>query len=325
MIQIRRSGILLPGSDKDLERLRDEFNSSHCILLPNLFEVSLLEFIQDRIAQAEFYQRVHDDIVPPAVDLCLKDDTTIGLLHFLVNDQHFFDMVQQITGFGPIGCFSGSVYRMDPELPHSDSWHDDLIEHRILAMSVNLSPDVYSGGILQIRNRHSGHIVHEVANTGFGTGIVFKLTPDLEHRVSNVEGQVAKTAFAGWFKSQPDYHILLEENYSKAKSNHEGIAKSQLWDSDYSLTLNSKVRIPDGVIYRNGVEETSIFDIDAGLCYGLDAVGSRAWKLLADSGSLQTLFRGMAEEYDVSAKDLGEDILNLANELLAKGLIKIID
>jgi hypothetical protein len=325
MIQIRRSGTVFSGSDKDLKRLRDEFNYTHCILLPNPFEVSLLEFIQNRIAQAEFYERVHEDIVPPAVDFTLRDDTTLGLLHFLVNDQHFFDMVQQITGFGPIGCFMGSVYRMDPRQRHYDSWHDDLIEHRILAMSINLSPDVYRGGFLQIRNRQSGQIVHEVANTGFGNSIIIKLAPDLEHCVSSVEGRVSKTAFAGWFKSEPDYHLLLQESYSKTMSHDESMKESLFRKPNHILTLDNQVSIAEGVIYRTGVEETSIFDIDTGLCYGLDAIGSRAWKLLAERSCLQAVFQSMAEEYDVSHEDLRQDIFNLVNELHAKGLIRIMD
>ena len=38
--------------------------------------------------------------------------------------------------------------------------------------------------------------------------LVFGLAGELEHRVTDVEGLVLKTAFAGWFRSQPDFLSL---------------------------------------------------------------------------------------------------------------------
>jgi hypothetical protein len=38
-----------------------------------------------------------------------------------------------------------------------------------------------------------------VNNTGFGDAILFRISKDLEHRVTEVVGEVAKTAYAGWF------------------------------------------------------------------------------------------------------------------------------
>ena len=45
-------------------------------------------------------------------------------------------------------------------------WHNDLLPHRMLTMSINLGAVPYQGGILQIRDRDSGEILTEVANTG---------------------------------------------------------------------------------------------------------------------------------------------------------------
>ena len=60
------------------------------------------------------------------------------------------------------------------ELAHSDSWHDDDGDGRMVALSLNLSTNGYRGGVLQIRDKQSGEILHEVANTGFGDAIVFR-------------------------------------------------------------------------------------------------------------------------------------------------------
>ena len=147
-----------------------------------------------------------------ASELCLTEDNlTSHLLDFLSNDAKLFQIVQHITGCTAIGCFEGRVYRMIPGHGHYDSWHNDMVEQRMVAMSINLSTEVYSGGVLQICEWPSRRILHEVANIGFGDSIIFRLSHHLKHRVTEVAGTVPKTAFAGWFKSQPDFLSLLTE------------------------------------------------------------------------------------------------------------------
>jgi hypothetical protein len=69
-------------------------------------------------------------------------------------------------------------------------------------MSVNLSPEIYGGGTLQLRNAHTRRVLREVANTGPGDAILFQIAPDLQHPVTAVTGAVPKSAFAGWFQSE---------------------------------------------------------------------------------------------------------------------------
>ena len=212
MIQLTRLGTNVSDTAEDLDCLREQFDQQHCIRLRALLEPQLLRAIQQQIERAEFYERVHEIVGPTnAVDLCMMENSASEALHLVVNDRKFVCVVEQVTGCCRIGSFFGSVYRLTPDLGHYDSWHADMKEGRLLALSVNLSTDVYRGGILQIRNEESGHIVHEVANTGPGDGIFFRIAPYLKHRVSSVEGTVARTAFAGWFYAQPDFHAWLKQ------------------------------------------------------------------------------------------------------------------
>jgi hypothetical protein len=104
---------------------------------------------------------------------------------------------------------------MIPDDGHYDSWHDDVVEHRLIGMSVNLSTKVYMGGAFQLRSRSSGLILYEVTNTGSGDCIVFRIDPHLEHRVATVEATASKTAFAGWFQAQPEFLSLLTKGSSE--------------------------------------------------------------------------------------------------------------
>jgi len=204
-----RGGAVAPCSDAALRAIAAEFDRCHCVRVPRLVDSDLLSELQERVERSAFVERVHEGIDANS-ELCLVDDAVCGLLQFLFNGRELFRFVQSISGCGRIGCFAGRVYRVVPGAGHHDAWHDDLGEHRMIAMSVNLGGE-YQGGILQIRERDSRRICHEVANTGPGDAIVFRLDPQLQHRITDVEGTTAKTAYAGWFRSQPDYAAVVNQ------------------------------------------------------------------------------------------------------------------
>nr|MBI3614216.1 2OG-Fe(II) oxygenase [Nitrospirota bacterium] len=212
MIQLTRSSTICTHSPSELDDLRQLFDRQHCVRLPQLLEPSLLQFIQRQIEQTAFDEFIDVNAEtgqPWGCEWRLRRGTTWGLLHLLANDPRLFQIIRQITGCAPIGCFSGRVYRVVPGHNHYDSWHDDCSDHRMIAMSINLSTEIYSGGVLQLRNVSSGEVIHEVANTGFGDAIIFRIDESLEHRLTDVAGTSAKTAFPGWFCSQPNFSDLL--------------------------------------------------------------------------------------------------------------------
>jgi hypothetical protein len=192
-----------------MDRLRTQFDGEHCIRLPGFIDAELLRFIHKRFEHARFDVRVHQNI---GVELSLADNVTLSLLHFLSNAPTLFDVIRQMTGCGRIGCFIGRVYRMAPGAGHYDSWHSDTTDHRLIGMSVNLGAPSYAGGIFRLREASSKKILCEAVNTGPGDAIVFRIARHLEHCVTAVEGTVPKTAFAGWFKSEPEFLSLLSRD-----------------------------------------------------------------------------------------------------------------
>src|SRR5438876_719811 len=85
MIQVTRTGTVFCGSADDLEDLKIQFDRQHCIRLPQLLEPQLLRLFQHQIDKAQFYERVHEHVVPPPVDLCMKPNKTAASLSFLMN------------------------------------------------------------------------------------------------------------------------------------------------------------------------------------------------------------------------------------------------
>jgi hypothetical protein len=51
-----------------------------------------------------------------------------------------------------------------------------------------------------------------IENPHLGDAVVFRIGPEFEHRICPVEGDVFRTAFAGWFYATPDFDELFLRN-----------------------------------------------------------------------------------------------------------------
>jgi 2-oxoglutarate-Fe(II)-dependent oxygenase superfamily protein len=205
--QLARGGFRrAPGAA--IEEARDTFKAAHCILAENFLERQLRDWIVQDLDAAPFRPRVgrdEDFDEEKPVDERLDDATKAGALLVAFNDPDLFAAVEQVTGCGRIGSFSGVVYRMIPGRGHMHPWHSDLDGNRLAAISVNLSPRGYNGGRLQIADAASTAIVHEIGNTGFGDAVIFELSDAVVHRVTEVTAGDPKISFAGWFMRAPTY------------------------------------------------------------------------------------------------------------------------
>jgi 2OG-Fe(II) oxygenase superfamily len=207
-IQITRTGTQSTLSEDDVRALRAGFDASHCIRLPGLLVPDLLAALLERIERARFEERIHQGIGSNR-ELWMTDPTVAGIFHVLSNARPLYELAEAVSGCGPIGSFSGRVYRVVPGCGHHDAWHDDMTDGRLVAMSLNLSREPFQGGVLQIRDRATRRIIHQVANTGPGDAIVFRLSHELQHRITEIEGRAPKTAFAGWFRARPAFTRIL--------------------------------------------------------------------------------------------------------------------
>lgn len=68
--------------------------------------------------------------------------------------------------------------------------------------------------------------------------------------------------------------------------------------------------------------ETVILGMHDGVYYGLDAVGTRIWQLAAAPTTLGAIADVLLAEYDVEAARAWEDLLAVAADLLAAGLLE---
>ena len=82
-----------------------------------------------------------------------------------------------------------------------------------------------------------------------------------------------------------------------------------------------RLRIPSDVVFRDLAGESVLLNLSTSTYFGLDAVGTRLWHLIADHGSTALAIETLLAEYDVDGLQLQKDVEALINQLLAKGLL----
>lgn len=200
LLEIGSSRTSVGGDPRAWNDVRAHFAQHHWVTLPGFLSPSVLARVQRGVARGVFVETRHERVSPPSIDLHMQPDATSGLLELLSNDPRLREAVEDLTGCRPLASFEGFIYRLTPDHGHHHNWHNDLMDGRRVALSVNLEAAPYAGGRLQIRAVESGDILSEVANVTAGDAVLFRIDAALQHRVTPVTGGV-KTAFAGWFRA----------------------------------------------------------------------------------------------------------------------------
>lgn len=82
-----------------------------------------------------------------------------------------------------------------------------------------------------------------------------------------------------------------------------------------------RLRVAENVVSRDLADESVLLNLDTGTYFGLDAVGTRLWHLLAEHGSPELAIETLLTEYDVDAPRLQKDVDTLIDQLIDKKLL----
>ena len=88
------------------------------------------------------------------------------------------------------------------------------------------------------------------------------------------------------------------------------------------FSLQDAVRVSDQVVFRELEGEAVLLNLETGVYFGLNDVGTRIWARLQQDGSLQNVFDTMQQQYSVEPQRLEKDILDLIEQMCAKGLVQ---
>jgi len=91
--------------------------------------------------------------------------------------------------------------------------------------------------------------------------------------------------------------------------------------STKSISLDDLVKIAPDVVFRDLDGEAVLLNLETGIYFGLNDVGTRMWNLIQEHGSLRKVFDQMLLEYEVTPEALEGDLCQLAAQLCEKGLL----
>lgn len=201
VLTVSRESTSIGANPDAVERARRQFATAHAIVLKEFLAPALLDWVRERVAQAQFRLKVH----PASGDEeCMYDNDAIWLLRFLLSDARVLRAVESLTGVDGLTKCQVRVYRFVPDSGQRHDWHDDVGEGRRLGLSINLSEAMFEGGNLQVRERESGRTTADIRNTGAGDAAIFMLGTRLQHQVLPVTGAQGRVVVAGWFRSESD-------------------------------------------------------------------------------------------------------------------------
>jgi Coenzyme PQQ synthesis protein D (PqqD) len=91
------------------------------------------------------------------------------------------------------------------------------------------------------------------------------------------------------------------------------------------LSSRSTVVAAKEQVSCNLAEEAVILNLNAGVYYGLNSVGTRVWNLIQERKTVQEIRDVILGEYDVDPDRCERDLLVLLRDLAANKLIKVED
>jgi hypothetical protein len=187
------------------------FRSAWHLRLPSLLDATTLAQVQAEVARQEFARYEHSGV---GIELTQRASRAVHRLVFLLSDRRVLDLVARIARVPRLGSFRGRLYRMEAGADHHDDWHDDICDTRVVALTLNVGAP-HAGGTLLMRRKDDEHFI-AIPNTTPGDAVLFRLDESLQHRVTNVESDAPKTAFAGWFCVEPDFEAQLRDARDRA-------------------------------------------------------------------------------------------------------------
>ena len=87
------------------------------------------------------------------------------------------------------------------------------------------------------------------------------------------------------------------------------------------MTRFRTVRLSADVIFRELDGEAVLLDFASGRYFGLNAVATRVWTMLAAGSSVEDAVSAVAAEFDAPREEVARDVETLIADLVSRGLL----
>lgn len=88
------------------------------------------------------------------------------------------------------------------------------------------------------------------------------------------------------------------------------------------IDLRRRLAIPESVVCAELADETVLLNIETGIYFGLDHVGTHIWRLLAEGREEEEILAALEAEYEVEPVQLRADVAAFLDLLMEKGLAR---
>lgn len=88
-------------------------------------------------------------------------------------------------------------------------------------------------------------------------------------------------------------------------------------------SLACRVQVSEGILFQELQGEAVLLNLNSGIYFGLDAVGTRMWQLIVEHEQLAPVVQSVVAEYDVSESQTTADLLALVARLQDQGLVTV--
>lgn len=92
-----------------------------------------------------------------------------------------------------------------------------------------------------------------------------------------------------------------------------------------TITITQRVILTENTLVEDLDEESVLLNLDTLTYSSQDDVGTRMFKVLIESESIDEAFQTLLKEYQVDSKLLQQDLFNYIEQLVEQGLVEIKD
>lgn len=178
-------------------RARAQFAADRALSVPNALSQDFLRTLLDIVDKGSFPRELVDKLGHRGVE---TPPLAGRLLSLALRRSSFLEWIRKVTDLPDITGVAGSIAETGANPGEALDWHDDLnhVERR-LALTLDLSPAAYHGGIFEMRHKGDDLPFLTHAHAAPGSLIIFAISPVLEHRLTPVTDGGPRRVFAGWF------------------------------------------------------------------------------------------------------------------------------
>lgn len=199
-IWINQRGLHI-GDEATVHEAAADFARIASLVMPKFFDPVLLARLSPGKEAADFRSRYTPGI---GTQLVNWDPRLIGAVRMHMVSDQLRQILSVITGMPIPRGFDGILSRSEPGGQQRLDWHDDQrkVGGRVLGLTLNVGTS-YQGGRLQVRSKATKEHFANVGLTNPGDAVLFRISRDLEHRVTDVVGTQARLVLTGWFHDAP--------------------------------------------------------------------------------------------------------------------------